>query len=297
MEYLPNSATPQERLAQSAKLGSLDIHSGQISEWKTLQPGDQVAGFASDGRWAAWVEAGVPGVKDTRWRVLARDLQSGATSVVDSLPATVDVPTVGYGTPIAVDDGRLAFSRVGADSAGEFEEVVVVDLATSTAAVIHRDSIPQRAVRFSLSGDRLLVVRAASGAANQLLEFDLGTPAAAPKVTENVADAVVASDAIFMSKAGGGLELDQAGQTLAISSNTSMAAFLGIVNGNAVWVDTQSHRGFFAGADRKAKQITDDYTAGLWANDHTLAWETAPHLESGGAAQLILYWIADPFSP
>lgn len=283
--YTPFASSPEERAGRSSKLGTIDLKTGSIAIWRTLAPGDQVAAAVNDGKVAAWTEAGVMGVKETRWAVFVRDLGTGDTREVDRLPVDVRPPAIGYGTPLALDGGRLAYSRLAAGPDGIRDEVVLLELAGNRSTVVLTDPLANgRSINLSLSGNWLLRAVARPSGGTDLYRLDLSNPGTGPvRVLPGVPEAAVEGGQILVATADGRVLFGPiAGQLEVVdTSRPEPAAILTLRAGVAFWINESTHRAMMRRRQGTVSPLSDEDTLNVSYDGQLVSWVTAPTAAGG----------------
>ena len=293
VQYYPNALSPEERRSKQAGLGLFDLQTKRVQDLVQLGPGEQSAQNANDGKFLAWTEAGVPGVKDTAWKLYAEELEFGGRWLVasGSSPALSVKP---YGSALSIDGGRLVYASENRDGSGT--TLKLVDLQSHASKDVAAASGGAAVISVALHGSLLAWVSATGETAattRTLHSVDLATGA----VSELGRD--------FTSTAIGGPGVVAAGQSVevfnpgspspTVIASTPQGVFdVKTVDGYAAWIDVSRHRAMMASltdASVKPSMLADEYAGRLFADGTRVYWMAAPELDKGGpATHLYVRW-------
>lgn len=293
VEYYPNAASAEERRTKQARLGLLDLQTTQVEVIGELQPGEQVAQNANDGRFLGWTEAGVPGVKDMAWKLYAEEpgvgdrwlVASGGSSTLTVKP---------YGSALSVDGGRLVYASENSDGSGT--TLKLVDLQSHDSKDVATASGGAAVISVALNGSSLGWVSAASGPGGTVRTLHLLNMASGVEKELGQDFTSVAIGEPGLVAAGQSVELFKPGSSSAIPiGSASQGSFdVQVIGASTAWIDLSRHRPMVASltdATPKPSLVADEYAGRLFTNGDKVYWMAAPDLDKGApATHLYVRW-------
>ncbi len=306
VHYGPRAASREERRQESGRVGLMPLAGGPIRELHTTAPGDQIGTRANDGRYLAWVEVGVFGVKPLDWRLFAVDTADpdGKAREVD-FGGQPDEWGSAEGPPIALSGGRLAYARYVAEGSDWRNELVLVDLASGSAKTVSTGSVSTdgHITAVVIDGDTLIWARRKFAPSPQeqrqgtwLHELSLSTGAETRSdVQESLFEIASEGGTLVATTAGRVLMRRPGGKFENIFYSPSIPMGLAVAGGRAYWVDTGTNRPVFARLAAPAPTEFDTaYTLLVFTDGKTLTWGTRAEIVAGQPARHFIKWMPVP---
>lgn len=280
-----------------AEIGFMDLDSGEVTSFRKLPAGEQISDPDNDGRFLAWAEVGIMGVAEMRWRVMVMDLESGEVEEIDALPEDVDPPGSGYGTPLAVDGGRLVYGALIADGTETVQELRLRDLASGVESVIQSQPLSEALVSdVSLSGDSLLTVQREATVTDEAVyrpyALNLADLAAGRQQLARVANRTsIASDGQIIATLPNGIAAGRLGGELEQVYTCGAVPFdPTAIPGGGFWVDPVKHRALALNPDGSVGELSPEYTLRVFSDGDVVAWLESPGRGDGRGSGLVVAW-------
>lgn len=293
VEYYPKAASAEERRTKRARLGLLDLQTTHIELVGELEPGEQAAQNANDGRYLAWTEAGVPGVKDTAWKLYAEEIGAGGRWLVAS-GASPALSVKPYGSAIAVDSRRLVYADENRDGSGT--TLKLVDLQSHASKNVATAGGGAAVLSVALNGPLVTWVAATSGpgGTDRTLHLLNLTSGVEQELAQGFTSVVIGESGLVT--AGQSVELLKPGASSAVPiASTPQGSFdVQVIGAYTTWIDLSRHRPMIAAltnATTNPSLLADEYAGRMFTDGARVYWMAAPELDKGGpATHLYVRW-------
>ena len=287
VQYFPDAASAAERRTQRARLAFISLQTGQIEEFRELDPGEQVGETANDGRFVVWTELGVFGVREARWKLWALDRQTGRLWTIDE-DQGLEAARPLYGIPVSVRNGTLVYARLVSSEASRSFEIQMVSLADGVQRRIAAvDGTTQLIPSVALvNADVLWVVRTPTAGRPSDAMLMLTPVTGAPGETllsSGYSGRIAAGAGAIIASWSSGVWAGNPGTPLKQVVPLGTASYVGITEQHFLWVDQAAHRAYVKRASGGAEiLVSETYTQNVLVNDSVALWVTTPALDTAG---------------
>lgn len=287
VQYFPDAASAAERRTQRARLAFISLQTGQIEEFRELDPGEQVGETANDGRFVVWTELGVFGVREARWKLWALDRQTGRLWTIDE-DQGLEAARPLYGIPVSVRNGMLVYARLVSSEASRSFEIQMVSLADGVQRRIAAvDGTTQLIPSVALvNADVLWVVRTPTAGRPSDAMLMLTPVTGAPGETllsSGYSGRIAAGAGAIIASWSSGVWAGNPGTPLKQVVPLGTASYVGITEQHFLWVDQAAHRAYVKRASGGAEiLVSETYTQNVLVNDSVALWVTTPALDTAG---------------